>query len=111
MPNWDTSLVSDMSGFTDSPPPQGFFGKTTFNGDLSRWDTSEVTSMQNMFTHASAFNQDIGGWNTEKVMNMYGMFEEASAFNQDIGRWNTEKVENMESVSYTHLTLPTILLV
>jgi hypothetical protein len=34
MPNWDVSLVEDMSGWTGSDL-QGFGGKSTFNGDIS----------------------------------------------------------------------------
>ena len=44
MPNWDTSLVTDMSGWTGSAY-QGFGGKSTFNGDISKWDTGKVTNM------------------------------------------------------------------
>ena len=49
---------------------QGFGGKSTFNGDISKWNTERVTNMQHMFWSASAFNQDIGSWNTGKVTNM-----------------------------------------
>ena len=87
MPNWNTSLVEDMSGYDGGV--QGFGGKSTFNGDISKWDTGRVTTMYYMFYSASAFNQDIGSWNTEKVTTMYRMFYSASAFNQDIGSWNT----------------------
>ena len=66
MPNWDTSLVEDMSGYTGSVF-QGFGGKSTFNGDISKWDTGKVTNMYYMFDSASAFNQDIGSWNTAQV--------------------------------------------
>ena len=38
MPNWDVSLVTDMSGYTGSAY-QGFGGKSTFNGDISKWNT------------------------------------------------------------------------
>ena len=69
MPNWDVSLVTDMSGYTGSAY-QGFGGKSTFNGDISKWDTGRVTNMHHMFWSASAFNQDIGSWNTGKVTNM-----------------------------------------
>ena len=44
MPNWDTSLVEDMSGWIGSAY-QGFGGKSTFNGDISKWDTGKVTTM------------------------------------------------------------------
>ena len=74
---------------------QGFGDKSTFNGDISKWDTGKVTTMHAMFYIASAFNQDIGSWNTAQVTTMRGMFASASAFNQDIGSWNTEKVTTM----------------
>ena len=84
MPNWDVSLVTDMSGWTGSAY-EGFGGRSTFNADISKWDTGKVTDMNHMFYKAYAFNQDIGSWNTAQVTRMNGMFAEASAFNQDIG--------------------------
>ena len=59
MPNWDTSLVEGMSGF-DGSAFQGFGGKSTFNCDISKWNTEKVTNMGYMFYSASAFNHDIG---------------------------------------------------
>jgi len=94
MPNWDVSLVTDMSGWTGSAS-QGFGGKITFNADISKWDTGKVTNMYSMFYQASAFNQDIGSWKTAQVTNMQYMFNYASAFNQDIGSWNTAQVTTM----------------
>jgi len=93
MPNWDASLVTDMSGYDG-----GFGGKSTFNGDISKWNTGKVTTMYGMFYYASVFNQDIGSWNTGKVTFMYAMFYLASAFNHDIGGWNTEKVTSMKYI-------------
>ena len=57
--------------------------KSSFNGDISGWDTSAVTDMGAMFNLAYAFNQDISQWDTSKVTDMLGMFNGASAFNQD----------------------------
>ena len=99
MPNWDTSLVTDMSGWTGSAY-QGFGGKSTFDGDISKWDTGKVTNMKDMFWQATSFNQAIGNWNTEKVTTMRAMFARASAFNQDIGDWNTAEVTTMRDMFY-----------
>ena len=38
-----------------------FRDKSSFNEDISGWDVSNVTTMQNMFRGASSFNQPIGG--------------------------------------------------
>ena len=99
MPNWDVSLVTDMSGYTGTTA-HGFAHKSTFNGDISKWDTGKVINMYSMFRDASAFNQDIGSWNTEKVTLMNSMFHTASSFNQDIGSWNTAQVTNMGYMFY-----------
>ena len=99
MPNWDTSLVEDMSGYDGGV--QGFGGKSTFNGDISKWNTGKVTTMEAMFYQASAFNQDIGSWNTGQVTHMGDMFDSASAFNQDIGGWNTAQVTRMGFMFYS----------
>ena len=99
MPDWDVSLVTDMSGYNGSYS-QGFYEKTTFNADISKWNTSSVTDMMYMFAYASAFNQDIGSWNTEKVTNMQFMFHSAAAFNQDIGTWDTSQVTNIDGMFF-----------
>ena len=105
-----------MSGWTGSAH-KGFGGKSTFNADISKWDTGKVSKMDQMFYQASAFNQDIGSWNTAQVTEyeIYVLFRfcvqprhwelehresdyyamdvlSASAFNQDIGSWNTAQV-------------------
>ena len=71
-----------------------------FNGDISKWKTSSVTTMAYMFYEAYAFNQPIGGWDTSNVASMRAMFLSASAFNQDIGKWDTSKVTNMRAMFY-----------
>eukprot|EP00966_Prymnesium_polylepis_P188414 4366519-Prymnesium_polylepis.1 len=45
-----------------------------FNQDISRWNTSRVTSMAQMFQFASAFDQDISGWDVSKVTSFHEMF-------------------------------------
>ena len=72
-----------------------FRDASAFNGDLSDWDTSKVTNMSSMFYRASAFNSDLSRWDTSKVTNMSYMFNRASALNSDLSRWDTSKVTNM----------------
>jgi len=65
--DWDrvvTTLVTSMYSLF------GGSGTYSFNQNISSWDTSNVTNMQDMFWGVSDFNQDIGSWNVSKVTNM-----------------------------------------
>ena len=86
----------NLSGVTDT---SGMFsGATSFNGDISGWDTSSVTDMSHMFVQASSFNSDISGWNVSGVTSMKGMFSEAPSFNSDISDWDTSSVTDMSDM-------------
>ena len=95
MPNWDTRFVTDMSGYLE-----GFYTSHSFNGDITRWDTSSVTTMNHMFYRAYKFNQPIGSWDVSKVRNMKDMFLYSYEFNQPIGSWDVSHVTNMEQMFY-----------
>jgi surface protein len=74
---------------------QAFLITSSFNGDLSNWDTSNVTDLSQMFQSASAFNNSsITGWNTSKNTSMSRMFD-TCPFNQNIGGWDTSSVTDM----------------
>jgi len=81
-----------------------FIGKNSFNDDISTWDVSNVTSMNVMFMDATAFNQDIGNWDVSNVTDMSGMFISASSFNQDIGNWDVSSVTIMTTMFFDATT-------
>ena len=86
--NWlDVSEVTDMNNlFRDA-----YFNE--FNGDISRWNVSNVKTMFQMFMWTS-FNGDISNWNVSNVVNMRSMFENSS-FNGDISKWDIQNVRDM----------------
>ncbi|MCG8570157.1 MAG: BspA family leucine-rich repeat surface protein [Spirochaetes bacterium] len=72
---------------------QGMFSNATnFNQDLSNWNTAAVEEMAIMFAGARRFNGDISSWDTSNVFNMSGMFNYATSFNSDISGWDTSLV-------------------
>ena len=44
----------------------GMFYDSQFNGDISKWDVSNVTNMSVMFSD-SQFNGDISNWDVSNV--------------------------------------------
>jgi surface protein len=77
-----------------------FSSATSFNQDISMWNTSKVTNMVSMFTQAKSFNQPLNNWDTSNVELMYGMFSGNEQFNQDISSWDTSKVTRMNDMFY-----------
>lgn len=65
-----------------------------FNGDISSWDISSVTTLQQAFYYASAFNQDISSWDTGNVANFNYTFGGATAFNQPLNSWDVSSGTN-----------------
>ena len=88
----DVSEVTCMHGLFDlnlMKPSELYL----FNGDISKWDVSNVEQMDLMFMRSS-FNGDIGNWDVSSVKDMKGMFQE-SKFNKDIGNWDVGNAKEM----------------
>ena len=94
--DWETSQVTNMESlFSGDRLNGGDANMCSFNDDISRWDTSNVTTMYGMFAEATAFNGDLSRWDTSNVTAMSGMFHNARAFNGDLSRWDTSNVTTM----------------
>ena len=64
------------------------------NGDISKWDVSKVINMGYMFAD-SKYNGDISNWDVSNVIYMAGMFYNCSKFNGDISNWDVSNVRTM----------------
>ena len=65
--------------------------------NASCWDTSNVTSMMNMFSGCTVLQQlDVSGWDTSNVTSMEHMFSGCTVLQQlDVSGWDTSNVKNM----------------
>jgi surface protein len=69
-----------------------FYSATSFNGNLSSWQTQNVTNMSYMFYNATVFNGDVSSWQTQNVIDMHCMFNSATSFNGDLSSWQTHNL-------------------
>ena len=92
--NLNTSNVTDMTAM---------FRETVLtNLDLSSFDTSQVTSMINMFYECNSLtNLDVNNWNTSQVTDMRGMFGECNSLTTlNLSSFDTKQVTSMLNMFY-----------
>lgn len=100
----DTSSAKDMSGMFYQ------FGMNSdahiSSLDLSSWDTSNVTSMGQMFYYAQIDNLNLSSWNISKVTRIASMFDHTgfNTFKLDISGWNIDDSNNIEGLNNYGLT-------
>ena len=86
---WDIDSVTDMSNL---------FENTSFNSDISLWNTSNVTNMYKTFSGANEFNQSLNNWDTSNVIILSSCFKDAIKFNQPIDNWDLSKTKYVNSM-------------
>ena len=68
------------------------------HGNISTWNTSEVTSFHTLFKNRGGFNDDIDSWQTGSVTNMEQAFADARVFNQPLNSWQTGSTKNFAAM-------------
>ena len=82
----------DMSGVTSLASM--FYGCTVFNQDVSAWDVSNVTNFASIFRDCAALNPNIGGWAVSSLATTIGSAVRGSLFNRDVSSWDVSGVTN-----------------
>ena len=52
----------------------GFSGGMAFNQGIGAWNTSSVTTMEDMFYKCESLAEDLSGWNVANVLERDGIF-------------------------------------
>jgi len=102
----DVSKITDMSNLFsqyDNSYNIGYDERSEyfwkFNGDISKWDVSNVKDMKYMFYYSS-FNGDISKWDVSNVKDMKYMFCNCYNFNCNLSNWNISNVKYMENMFF-----------
>jgi surface protein len=72
-----------------------FYLAEMFNSDVSKWVTSSVTTLRQMFEGAKMFNSDISKWDVSSATDMLAMFKGCIVFNSDISKWDVSSATDM----------------
>ena len=88
--------TSNVTSFEDMFLNYNSSNFSGFNQDISKWDTSSATTMHGMFQNQASFNIDLSSWDTSNVIDMEDMFFSAREFNQNIGNWDVSSVTDMQ---------------
>ena len=91
--NLDVSKIDNLSYV---------FRDSYYNGDLSKWDLSNVLTIESLFEYSIFNNDSISNWDVSNVKNMSGLFY-CCPFNQNLSNWDVSKVNNMDRMfSYSN---------
>jgi surface protein len=68
------------------------------NEDFSKWDTSTVTDMREVFSSSDSFNGDVSNWVHSGVTTLKGFFIGTGFNNNSISSWDTSGVQDMKDL-------------
>ncbi|EKZ3786380.1 BspA family leucine-rich repeat surface protein [Listeria monocytogenes] len=77
-----------------------FYRSAATSLDLSKFDTSNVTSMYGLFYRSAATSLDLSNFDTSKVTDMSSMFRESAVTSLDLSNFDTSKVTDMSNMFF-----------
>lgn len=81
-----------------------FSATTSFNQDLSNWNTSNVTNMRLLFYGPAGTSTNFSLWDVSRVTNFWGMFRGlTTSLNPDVGGWNISSATDLEDMFYANV--------
>ena len=81
-----------------------FYGASSFNADISGWNTASATIFHDMFHGATSFAPaSLNNWVTDKVFSFGQMFAAATNFNAEISDWRTNNALTFQGM-FTNAT-------
>lgn len=86
--NLDISQIDDLSEV---------FSYSIYNGDLSKWNTTNAQYMDAMFYNSEFNNDSLRDWDVSNVKSMIGMFS-WSNFNGDLSGWNFKSLIRISNI-------------
>ena len=101
-PYFDTSNVTNMSYM--------FYSSTTASKiDTSNFDMSNVRYLTGMFSKSNIASLDVSRWDTSKVLNMSNMFYECRSLTAlDLSSLDTASLQNTSDMFYNNYNLTTL---
>ena len=98
---WNYSITNCLYMFAGIPNLKSI--------DLSKLDTSEVTTMSGMFSEFSLTSLDLSNFNTSKVTNMNSMVSECfELISLNLNNFDTSKVTDMSNMFFNCFSLETL---
>ena len=104
----DKLKMLDISQWNEFNFTKGFtfYGCSNLTCSATDIPTIESSDSLFMFRMCTSFNGDISGWDITSITSMYGMFNTATSFDQNLGVWNMSSVTNLGDF-LTNVTLST----
>jgi hypothetical protein len=87
--DWDVSRINDFSELFSARTRNPLAADVDV--DLSRWNVSHATTMNDMFLEAAKIDFDVSMWDVSSVEEFQGMFEGATSFRgHGLEKWNVQ---------------------